>query len=287
MPARDPRLTPARADLAAAHLRGLVAADTYAEGYPMRVAVETAPLHRAPHPESPIETHALFGETIVLYEDREGWGWVQLETDSYVGYIAMNALTERGPAPTHRVRVNRTFLYPAPDMKRPPIGTLPLGAKITACSENGAFTQIAPAGFVFSTHLCPVQSFETDFVSVAERLLHTPYLWGGKSCLGIDCSGLVQLALAQAGIAAPRDTDLQMAALGTPLPLGDDPSADLPTLQRGDLLFWKGHVGIMRDEATLLHANGHHMLVASEPLAEARARILEKSFGPIIAIKRF
>jgi len=283
MPAYDPRLTPARADLAAAHLRGLVAAETYAEGHPMRVAAEAAPLHRAPHPESPVETHALFGETVMLYEDREGWGWVQLKTDSYVGYMAMNALAELGPPPTHRVRVNRTFLYPAPDMKRPPVGTLPLGAQLTALSENGAFTQIAPAGFVFSTHLCPVQSFDADFVSVAERLLHTPYLWGGKSCLGIDCSGLVQLALAQTGVTAPRDTDLQMAALGTPLLFGDD----LPTLQRGDLLFWKGHVGIMRDETALLHANGHHMLVASEPLAEARARILEKSFGPIIAIKRF
>ncbi|ACB96603.1 NlpC/P60 family protein [Beijerinckia indica] len=283
----DPRLTPARTDLAAEYLRGRVTADTFAPGRPMRIGAGLAALHRAPRPDSPIETHALHGEKVTLYEDREGWGWVQLGDDSYVGYLAMTALAEGTIAPTHRVCVNRTFIYPEPDMKHPPIGALPLGARVVVSGERGAFLALATAGFVFAAHLVPQAQHEEDFVAVAERLLHVPYLWGGKSSLGIDCSGLVQLALAQTGVAAPRDTDLQQQNLGTQLDL-DDPLGPLSPsfLRRGDLIFWKGHVGIMRDATELLHANGHHMQVVSEPLAKARARILEKSYGPITAIRR-
>jgi cell wall-associated NlpC family hydrolase len=218
----------------------------------------------------------------MLYEDHEGFGWVQLARDGYVGYMSMAALADGWTAPTHRVAVNRSFVYPGPDLKLPARDALPLGAAVRVRATKGAFAQIDDAAFVFSDHLLPSGERQKNFVAVGERLLHTPYLWGGKTSLGIDCSGLIQISLAAAGIDAPRDTDLQEQALGLPIAIG----TDLEGLQRGDLVFWRGHVGIMRDETTLLHANAHHMLVASEPLRIARDRTLATTSQPISAIKR-
>lgn len=278
----DPRLTPARPDLAAAHLRGRIPAANYAEGRIMRVAQGTANVHRAPGAGSPLETQALFGEKVTLYEEREGWGWVQLESDGYVGYVPLAALEEGFEEPSHRVRVNQTFVYPAPNIKIPPRSALPLGARVCVRGIEGAFAQLTEAAFVFAGHLASASEAERDFVAVAERLLHAPYLWGGKTSGGIDCSGLVQLSLNAAGMKAPRDTDLQERALGMPFGLGEG----LSGLRRGDLVFWRGHVGIMRDSETLLHANAHHMLVASEPLAVARERILANTALPLTAVRR-
>jgi hypothetical protein len=278
----DPRMTPARPDLAAAYLRGKIAAADYVEGQAMHVCVGTADLRRAPAPDAPLDTQALFGEDVMLYEDHEGWGWVQLARDGYVGYISMAALADGRTAPTHRVTVNRSFVYPGPDLKLPARDALSLGAVVRVRATKGGFAQIDDAAFVFSGHLLPTGEGQKNFVAVAERLLHAPYLWGGKTSLGIDCSGLVQISLAAAGIDAPRDTDLQEQALGLPIAV----DMDLAGLRRGDLVFWRGHVGIMRDETTLLHANAHHMLVASEPLRIARDRTLAKTSQPISAIKR-
>ena len=278
----DPRLTPARPDLAAAYLRGQVAADAYIEGRALQVCVGTADLRHAPAPDAPLDTQALFGEKVMLYEDHEGWGWVQLARDGYVGYISMAALAEGQIKPTHRVIVNRSFVYPGPDLKLSARDALPLGAAVNVRATKGGFAQIDDAAFVFSGHLLPSDERPQDFVTVAERLLHAPYLWGGKTSLGIDCSGLVQISLDAAGIDAPRDTDLQEHALGLPFAV----DTDLADLRRGDLVFWRGHVGIMRDETTLLHANAHHMLVASEPLRIARDRSLATASQPIRAIKR-
>ena len=278
----DPRLTPARPDLAAAQLRGQVAADAYVEGRALHVCVGTADLRHAPAPDAPLDTQALFGEEVMLYEDHEGFGWVQLARDGYVGYMSMAALAEGQIKPTHRVTVNRSFVYPGPDLKFSARDALPLGAAVCIHATKGGFAQIDDAAFVFSGHLLPSGESQKDFVAVAERLLHAPYLWGGKTSLGIDCSGLVQISLDAAGIDAPRDTDLQEQALGLPIAV----DTDLAGLQRGDLVFWRGHAGIMRDETTLLHANAHHMLVASEPLRIARDRILAKTSQPIRAIKR-
>jgi cell wall-associated NlpC family hydrolase len=277
----DPRLTPARPDLAAAHLRGQVAADAYVGGRAMYVSTGTADVRHAPSHDAPLDTQALFGEEAMLYEDHEGWGWVQLARDGYVGYIAMAALSEGHTRPTHRVKVNRTFVYPCPDLKLPARRASPLGAAVRVRATQGAFAQIGDNAFVFADHLALIGTKEADFVEAAERFLHVPYLWGGKTSLGIDCSGLVQVSLDAAGIAAPRDTDLQEQALGVPLAL----DLDL-TLKRGDLVFWRGHVGIMQGETTLLHANAHHMLVVSEPLSVARERILAKSAQPVSSIKR-
>jgi hypothetical protein len=278
----DPRLTPARPDLAAAYLRGKTAAADYVEGRAMHVCVGTADLRHAPAPDAPLDTQALFGEDVMLYEDHEGWGWVQLACDGYVGYMSMAALAEGQINPTHRVIVNRSFVYPGPDLKLSARDALPLGAAVNVRATKGGFAQIDDAAFVFSGHLLPSDERPQDFVTVAERLLHAPYLWGGKTSLGIDCSGLVQISLDAAGIDAPRDTDLQEHALGLPFAV----DTDLADLRRGDLVFWRGHVGIMRDETTLLHANAHHMLVASEPLRIARDRNLATASQPIRAIKR-
>ncbi|MDE2579512.1 MAG: C40 family peptidase [Hyphomicrobiales bacterium] len=277
----DKRLTPARADLAAAHLQGVVAAPRYVEGRVMQIAEPVADLRATPSPDAGLDTQLLAGETVTVYEEHEGWAWVQAARDSYVGYMSSAAL--RAPQNlTHRVAVRSTFIYPLANMKTPILGALPLGAEVAVAQTSGDFAQLTSGGFVFARHLKPIGRDEDDFVAVAESLIGAPYLWGGKSPAGIDCSGLVQTALFMAGRAAPRDTDMQLAGLGAPVAAAHD----LSGLQRGDLIFWKGHVGVMQDAHRLLHANGHHMLVASEPLLEARARIAQNSFGAITGVRR-
>jgi len=278
-PRIDPRLVAARPDLADETLRATFTAQRYVKGEKRRISATIADLHQAPTPDAPIVTQALYGENVRLFEDDEGWGWVQLESDAYVGYLAMTALAEDTAPPTHILKVLRSFIYPGRSIKLPPLMALPLGASVTVVEIEGEFARLAKGGFMFAAHLAPIGTQAPDFVAVAESFIGVPYLWGGKSSLGIDCSGLVQLSMRMAEHKAPRDTDMQAALLGTAV-------AEHAALQRGDLVFWKGHVGIMRDASTLLHANAHHMLVASEPLEAARSRIFEKGGGAVIAIKR-
>lgn len=277
----DPRVTAARRDLAAEALRGHVEADHFVEGERFTVLTETVDLRRRPRPDAPLETQLLYGENVVVYDDEDGWGWAQAERDGYVGYLAMSALGRVAAPPTHRVVVNRTFVYPAADMKQPPYAVVPLDGRVTAEGARGDFFKIRGHGFVFAPHLRPLDHTETDFVAVAERLVGTPYLWGGKSPLGIDCSGLVQLACSVAGQVMPRDTDMQ-EKIGTEVPFADD----LASLCRGDLVFWTGHVGIMLDSTMLLHANAHHMLVIREPLTIARERIAATSATTVASVRR-
>ncbi|MCC2112676.1 MAG: C40 family peptidase [Hyphomicrobiales bacterium] len=276
----DPRRNAYRADLADERLAGSVSANRFVASITRQVIAPVMPVRRHPRPNSPLDTEALFGEIVHVFEETgEGWSWVQLADDGYVGYAPSAMLGDVGGLPSHKVSVLRTFLYPGPNIKLPPEAAISLGAKIAVHKEDPPFFILDDGLAVIASHLSPLDWFADDFVAVAERFLGVPYLWGGKSSLGLDCSGLLQLACLAVGIAAPRDTDMQEAELG------DDIGTEIAGLRRGDLVFWKGHVGIMRDEKALLHANAHHMMVASEPLAEAVARIGATGL-PITRIRR-
>jgi len=278
----DRRITPVRADLADERLRGQVEAERYTTGTTRRIVASFAPLHRHPSREAPVDTQAIFGEAVTVYDEHEGWAWVQLHEDRYVGYLPSDALGEPGPAPTHKVAAIRTFVYPGPNLKLPYRDYLTLNAKLAVTGAEGDYARLADGGWVYAPHLASLDAKEPDYVSVAERFLHTPYLWGGRTSLGIDCSGLAQTVLAAAGVRAPRDSDMQERELGTAVEI----RPDLGGLRRGDLVFWKGHVGLMMDETNFIHATGHSMTVMIEPLAVAEERIRRTSYGPISSIKR-
>jgi cell wall-associated NlpC family hydrolase len=279
----DPRITPARRDLAAKHLAGVVDAQRFVEGKPYEIGAAQAPVRRAPSPEAPLETEALKGERITIYDiSDDGWAWGQLAGDGYVGFVPASALSAPGPAATHKVTALRTFVFPGPSIKLPPTETLSFGCQLAIARMDDQFATTASGGYVSALHLAPIQAMETDFVAVAERFVGIPYLWGGKTSLGLDCSGLVQIALAACGIVCPRDTDMQERALGSALA----PPHELEQLRRGDLVFWKGHVAIVRDGATLVHANAsRHMAVAFEPTAPGLARI-RAATGEITSVRR-
>lgn len=267
----DPRRHAYRKDLADDALRGTVAVPRYVKGERRQVAAPSLPLRREPRFDAPLDTEALLGEIVTLFEDREGWAWVQLARDGYVGYMPSDGLMPRIVTPTHRIAALRTYVYPEPDGKTAPLALLSLNARFSAEKSEGKFFALAGGGFVFAGHAAPIGAADPDFVSVAEAFLGTPYLWGGRTSVGLDCSGLVQLAAEAAGHAAPRDADMQAAELGQTV----DAEAGL---RRGDLVFWEGHVGIMTSEEQFLHANAFHMAVEREPLAEAKRRIQEAGY---------
>ncbi len=297
----DPRTTPARPDLAALHLKGKVSAARFVSGTELEVRDAQAPVRREPSPDASLDTEALHGERVTVYDENgEGWCWGQLKSDGYVGWIPANALRPPGLPPTHRVAALRTFVFPGRSIKAPPVDALSLGSRVAVKTpsldsplprergrgergrpESGDELTDLESGFCIPTrHLAPVASREPDFVAVAERFLGVPYLWGGKTSLGIDCSGLVQVALTASGVACPRDSDMQEQALGAPLRIDD-----LAGLRRGDLIFWKGHVAIVRDEGSIVHANAFHMAVAIEAIEDAVRRIADAG-GLLVSTKR-
>ncbi len=277
----DPRLNAYRLDLAAQSLDGIVDSPRYATGTVHQVRRAAAPLRRLPTNAAGLDTEALFGETVTVYDVANGWAWVQLLRDGYVGYVPADAVVPHIAASTHFVSAVGTFVYPVADIKASPMMHLSIGSELAVAKREERFSYLETGGYVVNRHISEIGRHARDFVEIAERLIGTPYLWGGRTRIGLDCSGLVQMATYAAGISSPRDSDMQEAGLGSAIavtPLFDG-------LQRGDLVFWKGHVGIMSDSVMMVHANAHHMSVAVEPVQEAAARSL-KAGGAVTSVKR-
>ncbi len=270
----DRRLNAYRPDLADLRLKDRVQADAYAAGTDERVVVPVADVKSVPDRAAGTETQLLLGELVTVFERSGGWCWIQAKSDGYVGYVEETGCRVSKTQPTHRVVVPRTFLYPAADLRFPPAAVVSAGSLLEVVDQaetRGVLYDILADGTaVIARHCLPIgEVCSMDYVSIAETFMETPYLWGGRSAFGIDCSGLVQLALQLSDCPSPRDSDMQAAGLGYPF----QPGEDLSGLRRGDFVFWRGHVGLLQDPATLLHASGHTMTVTSEALDEAIGRI--------------
>lgn len=276
----DRRLHPWRDEIAAASLKGQVKSERFVDGQEMAVVAAAAPLHRAASDDAPLDTQVLMGERFVVYDEADGWCWGQSCYDDYVGYVPSDCLSISDIEPDCRVAALRTFLYPEPDLKSPPLALVSMCSKLAVTGRTERFLE-TPLGYVFEGHVEMLDMAVSDYTTVAQGFVGTPYLWGGKESLGLDCSGLVQVALERAGISALRDTDMQEAALGVSL----TPEEMEEGLCRGDLVFWKGHVGIMVDQSRMVHANATAMAVTIDGLQDFAAKILP-SDGPITSVKR-
>ena len=273
----DRRVTLMRDGLADRRLEGLVAADRFADATPMQASAPIASIRKAPAPDAEQEDQLVFGERFdVLFEDGD-FAFGQARRDGYVGYVTRDALSAPVLAPTHRIAALRCYAFSAPDIKSAIVGLYSLNALVTVEAQEGRFVRAARAGWFPVEHLAPIGTGEIDYVAVAQRFLGAPYQWGGRESLGLDCSALVQQALAACNRACPRDTDLQRAFF---------PEVAEAERRRGDLVFWKGHVAVLLDAETILHANAHHMATAIEPLAEAIARIEAAGVGAPLGYRR-
>lgn len=264
----DPRLTPARGDVAAAKLKGEVEAARFVEASPRQVKYGVSALRETPSFTGRLETQLLHGEIFDVYDEGERWAWGQCALDGYVGYVLREDLDANLIAPTHRVSAIRAVVFPFADKKSQPHTSLSANAKVRVEAIDKGFARLARGGHVFADQLDALAARAVDWVASAERLVGVPYLWGGRDTLAVDCSGLVQGALETGGILALRDADMQEHSVGVELPRDT-------ALQRGDLVFWDGHVGIMRSATELLHANAFHMRTIIEPLTETIARMGE------------
>ncbi|MGY6548118.1 MAG: C40 family peptidase [Roseinatronobacter sp.] len=273
-PGTDPRLTPFSGRVAHLSLKGRIVAPAFTEGTPMRLCASLTDLRRSPG--GPRDRQLLLGARLHVIDEQDGWAYVMTDADSYCGWLRSDALTPDHPV-THRIHAPASHLYSAPDLKSPEAGPVPLNARLQITTQSGRFLGTAQGLWVPAQHATPCDQHQTDPVSVAETLRGAPYLWGGNSAAGLDCSALVQLALQACGQPCPADSDLQERALGRALPENTRP-------ERGDLLFWRGHVAWVSGPDQILHANAHTMSVANEPLQAARARIAHES--PVTAHRR-
>ena len=278
----DPRTHAFRADLADKRLAGLVEAERFVEGDEAHVHQDRVPLFNVPSYDAELMTEALYGEGLRIFEISDGWAWGQLLIDDYVGFMPLEALSPGFMPPSHKISSLRSFVYSEANIKSPPLELLSMMSQFTAHESGGDFLRLEGGGFVTRSHVSVVDEFEADFVEVAKRFIGSPYLWGGRTSIGLDCSALVQLSLMATGFICRRDSDLQQQSLGEAVDL----AGDFSQLRRGDIVFWRGHVGIMIDGVHLLHANAHHMEVAVEPLASALERIIANGYGEITAVKR-
>jgi cell wall-associated NlpC family hydrolase len=274
----DPRTTPWRDGVASRALEGLEPAEAYVDPKPLVCAVRATGVHREASADSEQMDQVLFGETFeVLEEEAGGWLWGQARRDGYVGFVEAASLAPPGPAPTHRIAAIRTYGFEGPSIKTRALGPYSINALVAVEAEEGRLSKVTGGGWIATDHLSPIGVFGTDPVAVAERFLGAPYLWGGRESLGCDCSGLVQQAFLACGRALPRDTD-QQEQLGEVI--------GRQAFGRGDLVFWKGHMAMGVDDRRIIHANGHHMATAIEPLDQAIARIEAAGYGPPTSFRR-
>jgi cell wall-associated NlpC family hydrolase len=273
----DPRITPARSDLAAEKLRGKITAEKFVSGKSFSVITETANLLAKPQLDQSLQSQLLFGEKFVCYESKNGWAWGQSVRDGYVGYVQLSALKDQVQQPDYWVNALRTPVFSQPNLKSPIEGYLHRNSQVHISKTNGQYCHVG-MGWVAKCDIQAITSHAEDWVEVAKTYLHSPYVWGGRSSFGLDCSALIQNSLQAAGISCPRDSDMQEQQLGTAISTSD--------FIRGDLLFWKGHVGVMICHDNFLHANASAMKTVIEPVSKAISRI-EKTAGPITSVRRF
>lgn len=280
-----------RTDLAAESLAGRVEAARFVKGTPAQVAAGLLDLRREPRPDAPLDSQLLAGETVTLFDQKDGWAWVQNGTDGYVGYVPSAGLSRRVVPATHQVAVLRTFVYPKPDLKAPPLDVLSMTGRVAVIDEENRFSRVgrdnadgeAGEAWVYSRHLVPLDDKAPDYVATALQFLGLPYLWGGRGSLGLDCSALLQIPLARAGIPCPRDSDMQAAELGLPV----QTDLDAPELRRGDFIFWPGHVAIALERDKVVHAHADAMLVTTETVAPITERVKAESGGRgVLAVRR-
>ncbi len=279
----DPRITPARVDLAADWLQDKFKAERYEAGAPRTVIRDGAPLHFSPEHSANLESQLIYGEVFQVYEERNGWCWGQNLTDNYVGYVPAADLTADVPAPDHQVAALHCHLYTEPDLKRPTAGIISMSAQVKIVDVEGKFCRIASGYWLHSRHLVSLDYSTLDLIGTAVKFIGVPYLWGGRTAQGLDCSSLVQITLAMAGISAPRDTDLQEASLGTPVVM-DDPQ-DFSRIEEGDLVFFPGHVGLFVNDWRFLHANAFDMQVSLHGFSEVLDRANSENAG-VTSIRR-
>lgn len=271
----DSRLTPANARVAALHLEGKVDSERFVEGELTQCGAAAVDILGRPNGRRTAQL--LFGDMFEVLERHAGFAFGQAVYDGYCGYVREDLLVSPQIA-THWVSAPSTHLYPGPNIKLMTQGAIYFGSEVTVISEDETWAQLSTSQHVPKSHLVPIGSRIDDPVAVADLFLGTPYLWGGSTRYGIDCSGLVQMAFRSCGMDCPRDSDMQEADLGE--------EVDLMAAQRGDLMFWKGHVAIVTSETMLLHANAYHMAVAYEPITDAISRIEQAGDGLVTAVKR-
>lgn len=287
MPKPDPRLSAYRADLADIRLKGEVEARRYVEGIEARVMAERVTLKRSPRPDAPQDSELLYGENVLIFEKKDGWAWIQNETDGYVGYCPEKALAPRAPdAPTHRITVPRSFAFPEPDIKVPPVRSLFMSVDVTVTETDidpkKRFVRLSDGSFALSGHMTALDVLSGSPLDQVEKFMNVPYLWGGKTAGGLDCSGIIQVALLATGCPCPRDTDMQEKALGRDIGF----AGDFGILEAGDLVFWKGHVGMVDRTGNIVHANATDMAVTRGPAEKICAHIRNIESLEVTSVKR-